>query len=99
MNFCDLYARDNFAAVHNDIWQGRHTEYWLNGGRGSAKSSFISLEIIAGLLADPEANAIVYRRIGATMKDSVFAQLIWAIDMMDLLPWFRAYKSPREIVY
>ena len=37
----------SFYGVHHDIKAGRHTHYWLKGGRGSTKSSFISVEIIS----------------------------------------------------
>ena len=39
-----------FLPVHRDVRAGGHAEYWLMGGRGSAKSSFVSLEIVLGLL-------------------------------------------------
>lgn len=93
-----LIAR-TFWDVYDDIKRGEHAEYWLKGGRGSTKSSFISLAIVRGLLADPNANAIVYRRVGNTIKDSVYAQMIWAIDMLGLSPWFSCRVSPFEIIY
>ena len=39
-----------FYNVHNDIKNHRHTYYDLTGGRGSLKSSFISIEIVQGLM-------------------------------------------------
>ena len=56
-----------FWDLYDDIKAERHAEYWLDGGRGSTKSSFISLVIVRGLLADPDANAIIYRRVGNTI--------------------------------
>ena len=50
-----------FYAVHWDILGGRHTYYDLFGGRGSTKSSFISLEIVSGIMEDPAANAAIFR--------------------------------------
>ena len=32
-----------FYPVHEDLRRGGHAEYWLSGGRGSGKSSFVSL--------------------------------------------------------
>lgn len=56
-----------FAGVHRDIKQHRHTHYWLKGGRGSTKSSFISVEIPLGMMRDAGkgqyTNAIVLRRV------------------------------------
>ena len=39
-----------FYAVHNDIKNHRHTYYDLTGGRGSLKSSFVSVEIIHNMM-------------------------------------------------
>lgn len=43
-----------FYEVHRDIKARNHTHYWFAGGRGSTKSSFISLEIIYNIIRDPE---------------------------------------------
>lgn len=96
--FRDIIA-PAFYGAHRDLKHGRHSEYWFKGGRGSAKSSFVSAEIVKGMIDDPLANAIIYRRVGNTIKDSVYAQMIWAIDMMGLSAWFEYRKSPFEIIY
>lgn len=88
---------DVFKPVSADIINGRHAEYLLKGGRGSTKSSFISIQIIIGMMRDPCANAIVYRRVANTIKDSVFEQMVWAIDTLGLMAAFRLRKSPFEI--
>lgn len=33
-----------FLPVHRDIREGRYAGYWRMGGKGPAKSSFVSLE-------------------------------------------------------
>lgn len=86
-----------FDPVYSDLMRAGHSEYWLRGGRGSTKSSFISIAIVLGMWQDEHANAIVYRRVGNTIKDSVYEQLIWAIDMLGLTRYFRLRKSPLEI--
>lgn len=68
-----------FYEVHRDIAANKHVHYWLKGGRGSGKSSFVSLEIILGMMADPKAHAVVLRKVAVNLKDSVFEQLWWAI--------------------
>lgn len=83
--------------VHRDLKNGTNDEYFFSGGRGSAKSSFISIEIILGMLRDPEANAIIYRRVGNTLRESVFEQMQWAINMLGVGEWFKTQVSPMEI--
>lgn len=70
----------SFYEIHNDIKHNRYTHYWLKGGRGSTKSSFVSIEIILGVMKDPNANAVALRKVKETIKDSVFEQLVWAIQ-------------------
>lgn len=87
-----------FRDVSMDVRDMRHAEYMLCGGRGSTKSSFISIMIVLGLLLDADANAIVYRRVGNTLKDSVYAQIVWAIGMLQRDGEFICRKSPMEII-
>ena len=87
-----------FREVSRDVRDMRHAEYMLCGGRGSTKSSFISIMIVLGLLLDADANAIVYRRVGNTLKDSVYAQIVWAIGMLQRDGEFICRKSPMEII-
>ena len=88
-----------FYDIHWDIIEGKHTHYKLYGGRGSTKSSFISLEIIMGMMEDPEANAACFRRIGNTLQESVFGQLMWAIDALGVAHLWKANLSPLRITY
>ena len=87
-----------FAVPFYAVEDKSHEEIWLKGGRGSGKSSFISLDIIWGLMQDDEANAIVYRKVAETLRDSVYAQMVWALDKLGLLPFWQCKVSPMEIV-
>ena len=60
-----------YYGLHRALKEDRFDEYFLKGGRGSAKSSFVSIEIIIGLLRHPDANAIVYRRVAATLREPI----------------------------
>ena len=88
-----------FHDVLGDVMAHGHTHYWLYGGRGSTKSSFISVCIVLLLLAHPEANAVIVRRFSNTLRDSVFSQLTWAIAELGLEGWLRARISPMELTY
>ena len=88
-----------FWPVHRDILARGHKEYWLMGGRGSTKSSFIATEIILGIIRQPEANAIVYRKVAETLRGSVYEELLKVIDRMGLGRFFKARLAPLEIDY
>ncbi len=88
-----------FHAMFAEIMSGRGGEWWMKGGRGSTKSSFISLCIVMIVVAFPFANGVVVRRFSNTLRDSVYAQLCWAIAALGLEAWFKCKTSPMEITY
>lgn len=95
----DKFIADAFLPVHDDVCNGRHTHYWLKGGRGSAKSSFVSIEIISGMMRDKNANALVMRKVMNTLKDSVYEQLCWAVDILGCGEEWRCKVSPLEMIF
>lgn len=88
-----------YYPLHASMKRGTHDEYWLDGGRGSAKSSFAAIEIILGMMRDPEANAIVYRKVANTLRESVLEQLMWAVDKLEVGAYWKTRVSPMEIQY
>jgi PBSX family phage terminase large subunit len=94
----DIIA-DVFHPMVRDIRRGMHTEYVLPGGRGSTKSSGISCIIIELLKNNSDMHALVLRKVGNTIKDSVYAQIKWAISKMGLDAEFKFKISPFEITY
>lgn len=89
---------EGFYGLHRDIREGKHTHYWLKGGRGSGKSSFLSIEIILGLVEDEDANAVVLRKVAANLRDSVFEQMTWAIHALGVEDEWERKISPMELV-
>lgn len=73
--------------------------YVFEGGRGSTKSSFISLKIIEILKNNPNMHACIVRKVAGTLRDSVYAQMLWAINELGLNDEFENTVSPLEIVY
>lgn len=97
-NLTDIIA-PSFYDLHYDITDGKYTHYWLKGGRGSTKSSFISVEIILGMMQNPEANAVAIRKVGLYLKDSVYEQLVWAIEKLGVSHLWKQKLSPLELIY
>ena len=100
VNVCDHIA-PVYLPLHADLQANAHQYYNLPGGRGSAKSSFVSLEIVAGIMQDQTgcSNAIVFRRTANTMRESVFSQIAWAIDTLDVNQYWRGNVSPMSWTY
>lgn len=90
-----------FYGVHKDIQFGRHTYYDLTGGRGSLKSSFVSIEIIYSMMKKENAkkHAVVYRKVGDTLETSVFSQIEWAVDILGVSHLWKLTKSPMRAEY
>ena len=89
----------NFFELYKLILLNKLTEYWLRGGRGSTKSSFISIILILAIIKEPDANVIVFRRFDNEVRDSVFGQLKWAINKLQVGHLFKFYVSPFKIIY
>ena len=90
---------DVFHPMIRDVRSGRHSEYILPGGRGSTKSSGISCIIPELMKNNPNIHALVLRKVGNTIKDSVYAQMKWGIDKLNLDEEFSCKVSPMEITY
>lgn len=97
-NLTDVIA-PSFYDVHWDIMDEKHTYYDLYGGRGSTKSSFISVEIVLGMMADKDANAVVFRKYAVTIGESVFEQIQWAIDALGVSDLWESRTSPYRWTY
>lgn len=94
----NIVAR-SFWGVHQDIKRHGHTYYWMKGGRGSTKSSYISIEIPQLLIQNPDCHAVVLRKVGNTIKNSVYPQVQWGIEQLGLMDKFKYKTSPHEITY
>ena len=88
-----------FYPVYWDVKDGLHTYYDLYGGRGSTKSSFISLELVMGIMEDPNSNAVVFRKVASTIGTSVFEQVLWAINALGVEELWKTTTNPYKATY
>lgn len=89
----------SFYCIHRHIQENRYTHYVLSGGRGSCKSSFVSIEVIFGIMNDENANGAVIRKVGQYLRDSVFEQLLWAIEKLGVSHLWEAKVTTPELIY
>lgn len=94
----DLIA-PSFYDLFWDLQRDKYTHYWIKGGRGSTKSSFVSVMIVLGMMQAPDMNAVAIRKVGLYLKDSVYNQLIWAIDKLGVSHLWQYKLSPMELIY
>lgn len=88
-----------FYDVHRQIRMGRVDEAVLEGGRGSTKSSFASVELVLLLIRHPDCHAVVMRQVANTLRTSVYAQICWAVTALGLTQKFKCTVFPMECTY
>ena len=97
----DIYIEDliapNYDDLLDDVLDHKHSHYILKGGRGSLKSSFISVDIPLLMLEHETVNAVIFRKTANTLRDSVFSQMLFAIDLLGLGDEFTSRVSPMQI--
>lgn len=89
-----------YRDLFKDIMEHKHSNYTLPGGRGSLKSSFVSIMIPLLIINYPDTHAVCFRQVGNTIQKSIFAQVVWAIYKLGLESLFhipKNYSTP--IVY
>lgn len=102
MNPYDVIAT-HFYDLLDDVLDNKHTHYWLKGGRGSTKSSFIGIVIPLLMMIDSQngihSNAVALRKVGDTLSDSVYAQILWGIEQLGVSDYWEAKASPLKLIY
>ena len=88
-----------FYSIAHDIFRHGHTHYDFSGGRGSLKSSTVSILVPLLLVGNPGTHALVLRKVANTIRDSVYAQYIWAIGELGMAAYWEAKVSPMELIY
>lgn len=89
---------EGFWQSHREVNSGVR-ELIEKGGRGSGKSSFLSIEMLLFLLKHPSCHGVAVRKVANTLRSSVFAQLQWAAEALGLSALFRFTLSPLEMEY
>lgn len=88
-----------FYDLARDVFAHGHTHYDLSGGRGSLKSSAVSLLVPLILIRNPNTHALVMRQVGNTLRDSVYSQYMWAIGELGMANFWDAKVNPMELIY
>ena len=85
------------------VWTSNKPYIILNGGRGSFKSSVISLKLATMVKKQSQlnhrVNFILVRENASYLHDSVYMQMEWAFNQLNMFDEFYYYKSPMRIVH
>lgn len=101
MTTCNLSSLISpaFYESHRAVKNNEINELVEKGGRGSAKSSFVSVEVILEMVKHSQCHAVVMRKVENTLRRSVYAQICWAIAELGLASKFRCTVSPMECTF
>lgn len=93
----DIKMQDCIAEIYDsvlkDVLNHKYTHYVFPGGRGSLKSSFISLAIPLIMIDHPDVHAVCFRKVSNTIQNSIFSQMVWAIYKLGLEDLFHIPKT------
>lgn len=85
------------------FWKTKRPYSILLGGRGSFKSSTTSLKLVVQMKRQIQqghrANVIVIRENATNLRDSVYNQIMWAIDKLGMTDEFVYRVSPMTITH
>nr|DAX56692.1 MAG TPA: large terminase [Caudoviricetes sp.] len=87
-----------FYPLYSAWKSNKYTRLVCKGGRGSAKSTNIALILVVDLMQYP-VNTICFRKVGETLRKSVYEQIKWAIKFLGVEEYFEYKLSPLEIMY
>ena len=98
---------DKITAWLPDIVGKGYREFWnckkryrvVKGSRASKKSTTTALNLICRMMEYPLSNVLVVRKTAATLKDSCFAQLRWAIERLGVSSFWKSRVNPLELEY
>ena len=90
-----------FYEVTGHVLSHNYTHFDESGGRGSMKSSFVSLIVIILVMisGNHDSHALVLRKVANTLRDSVYAQYMWAIEKLGVAEYWEAKKTPMELIF
>ncbi len=69
------------------------------GSRGSKKSKTTAIDFIIKLMQYPDANLLVIRKVGDTLRTSCYADLMWAIHKIGVDHLWEGTTHPLELTY
>lgn len=97
----EVKIQKNINPHFKSVWTTSKPYNVLKGGRNSFKSSVITLLLvymmIPFLISGKKANVVVIRKVGNTIRDSVFLKIQWALNKFGLSGRFKATVSPFKI--
>lgn len=81
------------------FWHFKGRYRVCKGSRASKKSKTTALWYIVNMMKYPQANTLVVRKTGRTLKDSCYTELKWAVHRLGVDAWWDFKLNPLEATY
>lgn len=94
-----IWLPDIVGKGYGTFWNFKGRYRVCKGSRASKKSTTTALNFITRMMQYPESNLLVVRKIGRTIHDSCFNQLLWAIHRLGVDAFWTSKETPLEITY
>ena len=82
-----------------DFWNSKKRYVVCKGSRASKKSTTAALKIIVLMMQYPLSNCLVVRKTLATLRDSCYSQLRWAIRRLNVEKFWKDTINPLQLTY
>lgn len=92
-------TREIVGGGYDEFWRSKKRYVVVKGSRASKKSTTAALKLIVRMMEMPLANALVVRQTAATLANSCYAQLKWAINRLGVEGQWKATVNPLQLVY
>jgi len=97
------YTTVNLASTigkgYKAFWNYKGRYLVCKGSRGSKKSTTAAMKLVTNIMRFPLAHGLVIRRYDITHRDSTYAQLLWAINRLQVGHLWKASLSPMQLTF
>ena len=94
-----IRASEVVGQGYDEFWTCRKFYRILKGSKGSKKSKTTALWYIWHMMKYPQANVLVIRKVYATLRQSCYTDLLWAIDKLQVQKYWKATTAPLQLEY
>ena len=94
-----ISLQETVGKGYADFWRCKKRYRVCKGSRGSKKSKTTALNLIVRLMQYPQSNLLVVRKTFATLADSCYSDLKWAIQRLGVEAYWKCTRSPLEMTY
>lgn len=95
----EVYLPDIVGKGYGSFWNFKGRYRVVKGSRASKKSKTIAINSIWRIMAYPNSNMLVVRKVKDTLRDSCFSDLMWATERLSVADKWHFKTSPLEATY